>query len=102
MRTTVSFLLLVLSAVAVTAAPVDTRQYGLIHDGMSEAEVVRRLGPPDRREVSRRTTVARKSRYGSVAEERVEITLLYLGDTQIQHTAIRLEDGVVIGKVKFR
>jgi hypothetical protein len=82
------------------AEPVDTQQFGFIREGMPEAQVLARLGPPDTRTVLKRYTVASAYRGTAVAETRERVALIYLGDGRLMTTTIIVDGGVVIAKDK--
>lgn len=84
------------------AAPVDTNQYGHIKEGMSEAEVLSRLGEPDKRVVLDTYIVSTRVRGGSIGREQVKEALIYLGGGNLMDTYIILLNGSVIAKDKRR
>mgnify|MGYP003393557610 CR=1 FL=1 len=84
------------------AAPVDTNQFGFIREGMSEASVVSRVGPPDDRQVLRRYAKTRRVAHGVLADYHEEVVLFYQGDEQTMHTYIFLDNGIVTTKDKKR
>ena len=76
------------------AQPVDTLQFGLIQNGMSEGTIVQRLGEPGK--VLKMPTVFRRN--GSVLIRRY--AWVYPGTPQIMRTLIYFENGEVVGKEK--
>ena len=93
-------LALVIGLGSACAEPVNTNQFGFIRDGMSETDLLERLGPPDERRVLSRRAVATSTRHGAVAEVVEKVGLVYRGDGQIMTTYIILENGRVIHKEK--
>lgn len=93
--------LLVLAPYA-SASPVDTTQYGHIKEGMGEAEVLRRLGDPDKRVVIDKYIASTRVRGVSIGREQVKEALVYLGGGNLMDTYIILLNGSVIGKDKRR
>lgn len=82
--------------------PVDTLQFGLIRIGMSEAEVVKRLGKPAH--ILRKPSPASKvyPPPDPVVRKKRQYTYVYPGNNQIMDTYITFEHGVVVDKVKRR
>jgi hypothetical protein len=82
--------------------PVDTLQFGLIRIGMSEAEVVKRLGKPV--QILRKPSPAVKvyTPHDPVVRKKRQYTYVYPGTSQIMDTYITFEKGVVVDKVKRR
>ena len=82
--------------------PVDTLQFGLIRIGMSEAEVVKRLGKPA--QILRKPSPASKvyPPPDPVVRKKRQYTYVYPGNSQIMDTYITFEKGVVVDKVKRR
>ena len=76
--------------------PIDTRQPALIHPGMTEAEVVQRLGPPVLITEQPSLRVQIPTPTGIEFREKRRYTYYYLGPSQELDTLITLEDGVVI------
>jgi len=74
----------------------DTRQPDLIHPGMTEAEVVQRLGPPVLITEQPPAHVQVPTPTGIEFREKRRYTYYYLGPSQDLDTLITLEDGVVI------
>ena len=91
-----------LLSVCVEAAPVDTLQFGHIHRGMAEAEVVQRLGPPDRIAEHVVTLVPVWIDGRKELREKRRYVFIYTGDSQLLTSFIRLEDGRVVEKWKAR
>jgi hypothetical protein len=81
--------------------PIATRQSALIQPGMTEAEVVQRLGPPVLITEQPSAPVQVATPTGIEFREKHRYTYYYLGPSQELDTLINLEDGVVIntGKV---
>ena len=76
--------------------PIDSRQPALIHPGMTEAEVVQRLGPPVLITEQPSSRVQVPTPAGIEFREKRRYTYYYLGPSQELDTLITLEDGVVI------
>jgi hypothetical protein len=95
--------MIVLAWVLVASAePVDTRQFGFIKVGMSEREVLQRLGKPDDTVVTGRSFVPVA---GPGRRELVEVKKyahVWFGNGQIMDTVIRFENGVVVQADKVR
>ena len=81
--------------------PIDTYQSAVVHPGMTEAEVVERLGPPVLITEQPSAPVQVPTPTGIEFREKRRYTYYYLGPSQELDTLINLEDGVVIntGKV---
>jgi len=92
---------LTLTCCARRSEPIDTRQSALIQRGMTEAEVVQRLGPPVLITEQPSAPVQVPTPTGIEFREKHRYTYYYLGPSQDLDTLINLEDGVVIntGKV---
>jgi hypothetical protein len=92
---------LTLTCCARRSEPIDTRQSALIQRGMTEAEVVQRLGPPVLITEQPSAPVQVPTPTGIEFREKHRYTYYYLGPSQELDTLINLEDGVVIntGKV---
>jgi hypothetical protein len=76
--------------------PIDIRQPPLIHSGMTEAEVVQRLGPPVLITEQPPAQVQVPTPTGIAFREKRRYTYYYLGPSQELDTLITLEDGVVV------
>ena len=87
---------LALTCCARRSEPIDTRQPALIHPGMTEADVVQRLGPPVLITEQPSTSVQVPIPMGIEFREKRRYTYYYLGPSQELDTLITLEDGVVI------
>ena len=87
---------LALTCCARRSEPIDTRQPALIHPGMTEAEVVQRLGPPVLITEQPSAPVRVPTPTGIEFREKRRYTYYYLGASQELDTVITLEDGVVI------
>lgn len=85
-----------LSVSSVTAAPVDTHDYGFITPGSNVASVIERVGPPDERQLVSR--VYRHVRGGLV--EVVIEELVWRGDSQVMRTILTTANGIVQTKQK--
>ena len=88
--------MLTLTCCARRSEPIDTRPPALIHPGMTEAEVVQRLGPPVLITEQPSTPVQVPTPTGLAFREKRRYTYYYLGPSQELDTPITLEDGVVI------
>ena len=88
--------MLSLTCCARRAAPIDTGQPALIHPGMTEAEVVQRLGPPVLVTEQPPTSVQVPTPTGIEFREKRRYTYYYLGPSEELDMLITLEDGVVI------
>jgi hypothetical protein len=86
---------LTLTCCARRSEPIDTRQPSLIHPGMTEAEVVQRLGPPMLITEQPAARVRVPTPTGIEFREKRRYTYYYLGPSQDLDTLITLEDGVV-------
>jgi hypothetical protein len=84
------------------AQPVDTRQFGTIQNGMSEAEVVKRLGEPARVIEEARTMRRGPGLASTTWVETHQYTYYYPGTRQTMATYITFVDGYVVGKRKVR
>ena len=91
---------LILTCCARRSEPIDTRQPALIHPGMTEAEVVQRLGPPVLITEQPSAPVQVPTPTGIEFREKRRYTYYYLGPSQELDTLITLEDGVVINRDK--
>ena len=91
---------LLLSHLALASKPVDTNQFGFIDLGMSEAEVIQRLGEPARVLGERRTLGKVHTPNGIKFREKRHSTYYYPGTSQIMDTYIMFEDGQVVKKLK--
>ena len=81
----------------------DTHAFGMLSTGMSEAEVVRRLGPPDHVVEDARTYVPVRYSSGRVElREQRRATWVYAGDSQTLKTVLRFENGQMVSKAKGR
>jgi hypothetical protein len=87
---------LTLTCCARPSKPIDIRQPDLIHPGMTEAEVVQRLGPPVLITEQPSTRVQVLTPTGLEFHEKRRYTYYYLGPSEDLDTLITLEDGVVI------
>jgi hypothetical protein len=87
---------LTLTCCARRSEPIDTRQPPPIHPGMTEAEVVQRLGPPVLITEQPPTHVQVPTTTGIEFREKRRYTYYYLSPSQDLDTLITLEDGVVI------
>lgn len=84
------------------SAPLQTSQPDPIPIGMTEAEVVQRLGPPGLITEQPSARVQVPTPTGIEFREKRRYTYYYLGPSQDLDTLITLEDGVVIGTGKGR
>ena len=91
---------LLLSRFALASAPVDTPQFGFIATGMSEAEVVQRLGEPALVLEMPRAQVKVRTPNGIEFREKRRYTYYYPGATRIPDTYIMFEDGQFVKKWK--
>src|ERR1043166_2821557 len=87
---------LTLTCCARRSEPIASRQPGLIHPGMTEPEVVQRLGPPVLITEQPSAPVQVPPPRGLEFREKRRYTYYYLGPSQDLDTLITLEDGVVI------
>ena len=93
---------LTLTGCARFSKPIDPSPFDLISNGMSETEVVNRLGPPGMISEQPRTLVQVPTPNGIEFHEKRRYTYYYPGTSQRMDRRIIFEDGVVIGKVKGR
>jgi hypothetical protein len=91
---------LTLTCCARHTEPIDARQPALIHPGMTEAEVVQRLGPPVLITEQPSTRVQVPTPTGIEFRDKHRYTYYYLGPSQDLDTLITLEDGVVVSTGK--
>jgi hypothetical protein len=91
---------LILTCCAHRSEPIDTRLPALIHPGLTEAEVVQRLGPPVLITEQPSARVQVPTPTGIEFREKRRYTYYYLGPSQELDTLITLEDGVVINRDK--
>ena len=89
---------LTLAGCAHPHAPVDTSEIALISNGMSDAEVVQRLGPPVMVSEQPRTPVKVQTPNGVEFHEKRHYTYYYPGPSQSMDMLITFEDGVVVDK----
>jgi len=89
---------LTLTYCAHPAAPVETSAIGLISNGMSDAEVVQRLGPPAMVSEQPRTTVQVQTPNGVEFREKRRYMYYYSGPSENMDMLITFEDGVVVDK----
>ncbi len=89
---------LTLTCCAHPAAPVETSAIGLISNGMSDAEVVQRLGPPVMVSEQPRTLVRVQTPNGVEFREKRHYTYYYPGPSQSMDLLITFEDGVVVDR----
>jgi hypothetical protein len=89
---------LTLTCCAHPAAPVETRAISLISNGMSDAEVVQRLGPPVMVSEQPRMLVQVHIPNGVEFREKRHYTYYYPGPSQRMDLLITFEDGVVVDK----
>jgi hypothetical protein len=89
---------LTLAGCARPHAPVDTSEIALISNGMSDAEVVQRLGPPVMVSEQPRTAVKVQTPDGVEFREKRHYTYYYPGASQNMDMLITFEDGVVVDK----
>src|SRR5262245_7150706 len=82
--------------------PVDTLQFGTIQNGMSEAEVVKRLGEPAQVIEEGRTRRRVPGLASTTWVETHQYTYYYPGTRQIMATYITFVNGYVVGKRKVR
>lgn len=83
-----------------TSRPVDTLQYGNLSFGMTEAAVVRQLGPPDTIHTRPRVFV-RRVPYGPLVEV-ITVIYVYAGGGRLMDTYLTFENGVLVDKAKRR
>ena len=94
--------MLTLTCCARRSEPIDTRQPALIHPGMTEAEVVQRLGPPVLITEQPSASVQVPTPTGIGFRDKRRYTYYYLGPSQDLDMLITLEDGVVVNTGKGR
>src|SRR5262245_21998413 len=87
---------LTMTCCARRSEPIDIRQPDLIRPGMTEDEVVQRLGPPVLITEQPSAPVQVPTPTGIEFREKRRYTYYYLGSSQDLDTLITLEDGVVI------
>ena len=87
-----------LTSCAHPSAPGDTSQGVLIRTGMSDAEVVQRLGPPGMVSEQPRTHVQVPTPSGLAFREQHRYTYYYPGPAPGMALRITFEDGVVVDK----
>ena len=92
---------LTLTGCAHLSEPVATSQLSLISNGMSEAEVIQRLGPPGMIAEQPRVQVRVPTPTGVEFREKRRYTYYYPGTSQSLDMLITFEDGVVV-KVKAK
>jgi hypothetical protein len=93
------FGVLTLTGCAHLSKPPDTSQSSLVSNGMSEAEVIQRLGPPGMIAEQPRMQVRVPTPNGVEFREKRRYTYYYHGTSQSIDMLITFEDGVVV-KVK--
>lgn len=93
-------LCLLVPLLALAADPVDTRQYGLISTGMSEAEVQRRLGPPGKALEGPKTYVEVWVNGRKEFREKRRTVWVYQGTNQVLTSYFSFEDGRLVEKKK--
>ena len=75
----------------------------MLSTGMSEAEVVRRLGPPDHVVEDARTFVLVRYSSGRIElREQRRAAWVYAGDSQTLKTVLTFENGRMVNKAKGR
>ena len=89
---------LTLTGCAPPSTSVDTSAIGLISNGMSDAEVVQRLGPPVLVSEQPRTLVKVQTPNGVEFRDKRHYTYYYPGTSQSMDMLITFEDGVVVDK----
>lgn len=99
------FLALVLGTLALTCCarrsePIDAGPPALIRPGMTEAEVVQRLGPPVLITEQPSAPIQVPTPTGIEFRDKRRYTYYYLGPSQEPDMLITLEDGVVISTGK--
>ena len=87
---------LTLTSCAHPSAPVDTSQGDLIRIGMSDAEVLQRLGPPGMVSEQPRMRVQVPTPSGLAFREQRRYTYYYPGPVQGMDLRITFADGVVV------
>ena len=90
---------LTLMGCTLLSKPVATSQLSLISNGMSEAEVIQRLGPPGMIAEQPRLPVRVPTPNGVEFREKRRYTYYYPGPSQALDMLVTFEDGVVV-KVK--
>lgn len=93
---------LTLTGCAHPSTPVDTSPFDLISTGLSEAEVIQRLGPPAMVSEQPRMSVTVPTPSGVEFREKRRYTYYYPGTSQRMDMLITFEDGVVVDKVQGR
>ena len=79
---------------------VDSHQFGLLTTGMSEQEIVRRLGQPDTRSNTIEVVCTRESR-GETRCQQISVSRwTYSGDGHLMPTSLSFRDGVLTHKHK--
>jgi hypothetical protein len=91
-----ALLLGTLTCCAHRSEPMAPSPPALIHPGMTEAEVIQRLGPPVLITEQPSAPVQVSTPKGIEFREKRRYTYYYLGPSQELETLITLEDGVVI------
>lgn len=86
---------------SLASEPVDTTQFGNIKNGMLEAEVVRRLGEPEKIYEEPSTFIKVPTPRGVEIRERRRSSYFYPGNSQIMDALITFEGGRVVDKVKI-
>ena len=87
---------LTLTGCALLSKSVDKSQLSLISNGMSEAEVIQRLGPPGMIAEQPRVPVRVPTPNGVEFREKRRYTYYYPGTSQSIDMLITFEDGVVV------
>lgn len=95
--------LLVLAAQIAVADPIDTREFGLLRVGMSQATVVERVGEPDAVTQLGSTHLVRRGVHGSalIVTEQVREAWDYVGGRSLP-TRLIFSNGRLVEKVKGR
>lgn len=93
-------LTILLPLLAHASEPVDTFQFWMIRDGMSETDVLKHLGQPAQISEVAKSSVIVHTLQGTALREKRRYTYFYPGTSQIMHTYITFEDGVVVDKVR--
>jgi hypothetical protein len=95
-------ILFLLLAGTVLGRPIDTREYGLLERGMTQAEVIRRVGEPDRiTELGDRKTVYR-SRGDLIVESEKREAWDYDGSFSYPPRRLIFSNGVLVKKIRKR
>jgi hypothetical protein len=96
-------LILILSlAGAVLARPIDTREYGLLQRGMTQVEVVKRVGEPDHvTELGDKQTVYR-SRGDLIVQSEKREAWDYEGSFSYPPTRLIFSHGTLVNKTRGR